>query len=54
MQKIDAHFAPARARRKELEIHPSIVESALRKGAAKARAEAQETMRLVREAVGLR
>jgi tryptophanyl-tRNA synthetase len=54
IHKIDAHFAPARARRKELELHPSIVESALRKGAAKARAEAQETMRLVREAVGLR
>ncbi len=54
IQKIDAHFAPARARRKELENHPSVVEAALRKGAERARTEAQETMRLVREAVGLR
>ncbi len=54
LAKIDAHFAPARARRKELEKHPSVVENALRKGAAKARAEAQETMRRVREATGLR
>ena len=52
--KIDSHFASARARRKDLERHPSVVEDALRKGAARARAEAQETMRLVREAVGLR
>ena len=52
--KIDATFAPARARRKELERHPSVVEAALRKGAEKARAEAGETMRLVREATGLR
>ena len=54
LAKIDSHFAPARARRKELERHPSAVENALRKGAARARAEAQETMRLVREATGLR
>jgi tryptophanyl-tRNA synthetase len=52
--KIDSQFAQARARRKELENHPSIVEAALRKGAEKAHTEAQETMRLVREAVGLR
>ncbi len=52
--KIDSQFAQARARRKELENHPSIVEAALRKGAEKARTEAQETMRLVREATGLR
>jgi tryptophanyl-tRNA synthetase len=52
--KIDAYFAPARARRKELEKHPSVVEAALRRGAEKARAEAIETMRLVREATGLR
>jgi len=54
LARIDAHFAAARARRKELERHPSVVENALRKGASKARAEAQETMRQVREAVGLR
>ena len=52
--KIDAHFASARLKRKELERHPSIVESALRRGAEKAGTEAKETMRLVREAVGLR
>jgi tryptophanyl-tRNA synthetase len=52
--KIDAHFAEARARRKDLERHPGAVEAALRQGAARARAEAQETMRLVREATGLR
>ncbi len=54
LAKVDAHFAPARAKRKELERHPSIVETALRRGAEKAGAEAKETMRLVREAVGLR
>ncbi len=52
--KIDSQFAQARARRRELENHPSVVEAAMRKGAEKARTEAQETMRLVREAVGLR
>ncbi|HKA35796.1 MAG TPA: tryptophan--tRNA ligase [Thermoanaerobaculia bacterium] len=54
LSKIDSHFAAARARRKDLERHPSIVDSALRKGAERARTEAQETMRLVREATGLR
>jgi tryptophanyl-tRNA synthetase len=54
LAKIDTYFAPARARRKDLERHPSVVEAALRKGAEKARAEAVETMRLVREATGLR
>jgi tryptophanyl-tRNA synthetase len=54
IRKIDDHFAPARARRKELQQHPGVVEAALRKGAERAGAEAKETMRLVREAVGLR
>ncbi|HEY3123762.1 MAG TPA: tryptophan--tRNA ligase [Thermoanaerobaculia bacterium] len=54
IQRIDAHFAPARARRKELEKHPSVLEVALRRGAERAGAEAKETMRLVREATGLR
>ena len=54
LAKIDSHFAAARARRKDLERHPSIVEDALRRGAEKARTEARETMRLVREATGLR
>jgi len=54
IEKIDARFAPALARRRELERHPEVVEGALRRGAEKAGAEAKETMRLVREAVGLR
>ena len=54
LAKIEAHFAAARVQRKELASHLSVVEAALRKGAEKARAEAMETMRLVREAVGLR
>jgi len=54
VEKIDSHFAQARARRKELEKNPDAVEAALRRGAEKAGAEAKETMRLVREATGLR
>jgi tryptophanyl-tRNA synthetase len=54
LARIDSYFAAARARRKDLERHPSVVETALHKGAQRARAEAQETMRLVREATGLR
>jgi tryptophanyl-tRNA synthetase len=54
LAKIEAHFASARVKRKDLERHPSVVESALRRGAEKAGAEAKETMRLVREAVGIR
>ncbi len=53
-EKIDSFFAPARQKRKELSAHPEQVETALRKGAAKARAEAQMTMDLVRKATGLR
>jgi len=54
LTKIDVYFAPARQRRKELEKHPSAVESILQEGARKARAEAQKTMELVRKATGLR
>ncbi|HLW67352.1 MAG TPA: tryptophan--tRNA ligase [Gemmataceae bacterium] len=54
LAKIDAYFAPARARRKELERHPQAVEDILQEGARKARAEAQKTMDLVRRATGLR
>jgi tryptophanyl-tRNA synthetase len=54
LAKIDTHFAAARAKRKELERDPNVVETVLRRGAEKAGAEARETMRLVREAVGLR
>ncbi len=54
LEKTDAFFAPARQKRKELAAHPEQVETALRQGAAKARAEAQKTMELVRKATGLR
>jgi tryptophanyl-tRNA synthetase len=52
--KIDAYFAPARQRRRELAADPQAVDKVLRDGAQKARAEAQATMALVREAVGMR
>jgi tryptophanyl-tRNA synthetase len=51
--KIDAYFAPFRAKRKELAERPDTVEDVLRDGAKKARAEAQVTMDLVRKATGL-
>ena len=50
--KIDAYFAPFRERRRQLAADPQYVEGVLRRGAAKARAEAQATMRLVRKAAG--
>lgn len=52
--KIDEHFAAARQRRRELAANPERVEQWLVQGAEKARAAAEETMRLVRSAVGLR
>jgi tryptophanyl-tRNA synthetase len=54
LAKIEAYFAPARERRKQLAQDPSYVEDVLRTGAQRARAEAQQTMALVREAVGLK
>jgi tryptophanyl-tRNA synthetase len=54
LEKINAHFGPAREKRKELAAKPEHVEEVLRRGAAKARAEARKTMRLVREAVGMK
>jgi len=54
LEKIDAFFAPFRERRKELAQRPDLVEDALRQGARRARAEAQKTMALVREAVGMK
>jgi tryptophanyl-tRNA synthetase len=54
LEKIDEHFAPARAKRKELAAQPERVEAILRKGAERARAEARQTMALVREAVGMK
>ncbi|HEY8505636.1 MAG TPA: tryptophan--tRNA ligase [Gemmataceae bacterium] len=53
LAKIDAFFAPARQRRKELAADPGAVEEVLRQGARRARAEAQKTMELVRRAVGM-
>ncbi len=51
--KIDAYFAPARERRKQLVSNPGLVEEALTAGAKKAREVAQVTLRLVRERVGM-
>jgi tryptophanyl-tRNA synthetase len=54
LAKIDAYFGPARERRKDLQQRPDYVEDVLRAGARRARAEARQTMALVREAVGMR
>src|SRR5262249_40853019 len=54
LEKIDAHFAKARERRKELAARPDYIEDVLRDGARRARAEAQQTMDLVRSACGLK
>jgi tryptophanyl-tRNA synthetase len=51
--KIDEYFGPARERRKKLAADPNYVEDVLRQGARRARAEAQQTMALVREAAGM-
>jgi tryptophanyl-tRNA synthetase len=54
LEKIDGYFKPFREKRKDLANHLDYVEESLRKGARKAGAEAQTTMKLVREAVGMR
>jgi len=54
IEKIDAHFAPARDRRRRLEADPSAVDEALGRGAERARSVAADTMREVRAATGLR
>jgi tryptophanyl-tRNA synthetase len=54
LEKIDAYFGPFRQRRKELAQNPTSVEEVLRKGAERARAEAEQTMKLVREAIGMK
>jgi tryptophanyl-tRNA synthetase len=54
LDKLNAYFGPFRERRKQLAQDPNYVEDVLRDGARRARAEAQETMGLVREAVGFR
>ena len=53
LEKINAHFAAAREKRKQLAADPDHVEGVLRRGAQRARAEAQQTMALVRQAVGM-
>jgi tryptophanyl-tRNA synthetase len=52
LAKVDEHFGPFREKRKQLAADPAAVEAVLRQGAAKARAEARATMKLVREAAG--
>jgi tryptophanyl-tRNA synthetase len=54
LAKIDAQFATARERRKELATRPDFIEDVLRDGAKRARSEAQKTMEVVRTACGLR
>jgi tryptophanyl-tRNA synthetase len=54
LEKVNALFAPARERRRQLSQDPAFVDEVLHKGAQRARTEAQQTMTLVREAVGLR
>jgi tryptophanyl-tRNA synthetase len=53
LEKIDAHFAAARERRKLLARDPGYVEEVLQAGARRAREVAQVTLRLVRQAVGM-
>ncbi|HZZ79490.1 MAG TPA: tryptophan--tRNA ligase [Gemmataceae bacterium] len=53
-EKIDAYFAPFRAKRKELAARPDTVEDILREGAKRARYETQKTMEKVYKATGLR
>jgi tryptophanyl-tRNA synthetase len=54
LEKINAYFEPARQQRKQLSQDPAYVDEVLQKGAQRAQREAQQTMALVREAVGLR
>lgn len=54
LEKIEAYFAPARSKRKELAGDLNHVEQVLTQGAAKARHEAQLTMEQARRVVGLR
>lgn len=54
LAKIEEYFAPAREKRRDLAKNMDTVEDILRDGARKARTEAQQTMALVREAVGMK
>jgi tryptophanyl-tRNA synthetase len=53
IEAINAELAPMQARIKEIEAKPGYVKEVLRDGCAKARAVAEETMRDVRDAMGL-
>jgi tryptophanyl-tRNA synthetase len=53
LAQLEAHFAGARARRKELERDPGEVERILREGAERARDEARRTLDLCRRACGV-
>ena len=52
-EKFEAHFGPLRAKRDELANNLDYVESVLRNGAERARAEAHKTVKKARQAVGL-
>jgi tryptophanyl-tRNA synthetase len=53
LEKVDAHMAPFRARRKELEADPGIVEDVLQDGAKRAREVIGRTLEHARAACGL-
>lgn len=53
LEKLDAYFAPARARRKELEQNLDFVNQVLRDGAERAAVAAEATLKQVRQACGL-
>ncbi len=53
LEKINAYFAAAREKRKQLLAQPEVVEGVLKRGAQRAREEARKTLALVRQAVGM-
>jgi tryptophanyl-tRNA synthetase len=53
IESINAELAPMQARIKDIEAKPGYVKEVLRDGCAKARVAAEETMREVRDAMGL-
>jgi tryptophanyl-tRNA synthetase len=53
MQNFDRELTPLRIRRAEMGAHPERTREALAEGASKARRLAEQTMREVREVMGL-
>jgi tryptophanyl-tRNA synthetase len=53
LESFDRELVPLRTKHAELEAHPQRIRAALADGARKARGIAQETMREVRNAMGL-